>query len=212
MLSAPLQQLATILIVDDIPSSIKTLREAVRDMGEVYFATNGPAAIELARLRVPDVILLDIEMPGMNGYSVCEAIKADPLTCNAAIIFVTSHNSIPHELKALSLGGVDFIQKPINTPVIRARIQTHLSLQIKTRQLIQARRDLTDVVENLPVFIAHWDTKLTNSFCNDTAGKWFDITADAMRGRQLDTIFGEVNFAAMQPHIANVLMLSLIHI
>lgn len=205
MLVEPSVHSASIMIVDDTPSNIQLLREAVRDMGDVYFATNGPAALALARLRNPDVILLDIEMPGMNGYAVCEAIKADPLICNAAIIFVTSHDKNLHELQALDLGGVDFIQKPLNIPVARARVKTHLALQIRTRELIQARRDLTDVMENLPAFIAHWDAELANCFCNDIEGQWFGLTAEAMREQQLATVLGAANFALMQSHINIVL-------
>jgi len=144
-------------------------------------------------------------MPGMNGYEVCEAIKADPLICNAAIIFVTSHDKNLHELQALNLGGVDFIQKPLNIPIARARVKTHLALQIRTRELIQARRDLSDVMENLPAFIAHWNTKLTNAFSNDIAGQWFGLTAEAMREQQLDTVLGATNFALMQSHLKIVL-------
>ncbi|MES2673744.1 MAG: EAL domain-containing protein [Pseudomonadota bacterium] len=199
------QPVASILVVDDEPSNIQILREAVRDMGEVYFATNGESALELIHARRPDVVLLDIEMPGMDGYAVCKAIKADPLVSDTAIIFVTSHESHLHELQALSYGGVDFVQKPFNVPIARARIQTHLSLQLKTRQLVQARRDLADVVTNIPAFVAHWNNHLVNCFCNDNAGHWFGVTAQAMNNKPLREILGENNFQAIQPHIDSAL-------
>lgn len=99
---------ASILIVDDVASNIHVIREAVRGLGEVRFATSGKAALEIAQKNAPDVILLDIEMPGMDGYEVCKAIKASPRLRDIPVIFVTSHDQREHELQALNMGGVDF--------------------------------------------------------------------------------------------------------
>ena len=81
-----------VLIVDDQPSNIRVLREAVKDLGSIHFATSGPAAIRLAKEILPDLILLDIEMPGMDGYAVCSEIKSLPALAESAIIFVTAHD------------------------------------------------------------------------------------------------------------------------
>jgi diguanylate cyclase len=145
MFFTPSNARASILIVDDMPSNIRLLREAVKDLGEVYYATNGETALDLARQRKPDIILLDIEMPDMDGYSVCRAIKADTLTRDAAVIFVTSHEQESYELKALESGGIDFIHKPLNVPVANARVKTHLALQQQIRQLLIAKRDLEEM-------------------------------------------------------------------
>jgi len=126
---------AVILVVDDQATDIKILSEAVRDLGLVYFATSGPAALEAARRWRPDVVLLDIEMPGMNGFAVCKALKSDPKTCDAAIIFVTSHTQTENELRALDYGGVDFLEKPLNVPVARARIKAHMAMRNEAKML-----------------------------------------------------------------------------
>ena len=205
MINDPLLPVSSILIVDDEPINVQVLHEAIRDLGNIYFASNGQDALDVARQCKPDVILLDIEMPGMNGYAVCEAIKADPLICNASIIFVTIHNSDQHELQALNLGGVDFISKPLNVPIARARVKTHLELQLKTRQLIQARLDLSEVIENLPAFIAHLDSNLINYFCNDVQGLWFGVPAKNMIGQHLSKTIGNENYATIEPYIKSVL-------
>lgn len=140
-----------ILLVDDMPSNIRILREAVKDLGEIFYATTGNAALEIARTRQPDVILLDIEMPGMDGYAICKAIKADPLISDTAIIFVTAHEQEIHELQALRYGGVDFIHKPLNIPITRARVETQLALQRKTRLLQLTQQDLLDEKERLRI-------------------------------------------------------------
>ena len=98
-----------ILIVDDIVANVNLLNSAVAGLAQVIFATDGPAALALAAARQPDVILLDIEMPGMDGYTVCKALKASPRTAHSAVIFVTGHDSAVHELASLNEGGVDFL-------------------------------------------------------------------------------------------------------
>ena len=191
---------ASILIVDDITSNIRVLRNAVKDLGEVFYATSGEAALELARQQQPDIILLDIGMPGMDGYAVCEAVKGDPLICDTAIIFVTAYDQETHELQALKYGGVDFIQKPINIPITRARVQTQLALRRKTRLLTLARRDLADLVRKLPAFIAYWNNDLNNVFCNDIQGEWFGQNAQDMLGRPLADIMGSNAAADLAPY------------
>ncbi|WP_455922779.1 putative bifunctional diguanylate cyclase/phosphodiesterase [Pseudomonas putida] len=124
-----------ILIVDDQVSDLRVLGQALEGLGEVHVATDGLTALELARQYRPDVVLLDVEMPLMDGYSVCEQIKADPRLAHAAVIFVTSHQQAEHELRGLKLGGADFLHKPINLPVARARIEASIRHGQAVRQL-----------------------------------------------------------------------------
>jgi len=191
----------SILIVDDIPSNIHVLRGAVQDMGELHFAMDGPSALEIVRQFRPDVVLLDIEMPGMDGFAVCEAIKSVPHLADTCVIFVTSSERESTELQALRYGGVDFLQKPLNMPVARARIQAHLNLRRSTRQLAAARRDLADIVSNLPAFIADWDKTLLNRYSNDINAAWFGMDDVQMRGRHLRQVIGEAAFADMKEHL-----------
>ncbi len=192
---------SVILIVDDQTSNIKVLREAVRNLGEVYFATSGQSALELAQRCHPDVVLLDIEMQDMDGYQVCAKLKADPNLKEAAVIFVTSHTDVQFELQALAHGAVDFLHKPLNVPVARARIRTHVQLRNETTKLAEARRDLEDLIEHLPAFIAFWSPDLLNLFCNDLTGSWFGVPAAQMYGRHLREVIGEESFQIIAGHL-----------
>ena len=123
---------ARLLIVDDDPASIRLMSEVVKSFGDIRFATGGVRAVELARSWHPDLILLDAEMPDMDGFEVCTTIKADPATHDIAIIFVTAHSDTERETAALHAGAVDFINKPINPEVVRARAHTHITLKRQT--------------------------------------------------------------------------------
>lgn len=124
-----------ILIVDDQPSDLLILTEAVQGLGNVYIANNGNMALEVARQARPDLILLDIQMPGMNGFQLCKAIKSDPKLCDTAILFVTAQTATENEIKAWEYGGVDFIEKPLNIPVVRVHVRAHLQLRQEAKRL-----------------------------------------------------------------------------
>lgn len=182
-----------ILIIDDMTSNITVLRDAVDGLAEVFFATSGASGLALARHCRPDVVLLDIAMPGMDGYAVCEALKADPLTADCAVIFVTGYTCADRELLSLQQGGVDYLQKPLDLAVVRARVFNHLRIRMQTRALAQARQDLADVVAHLPAFLSYWDDQHLNRFCNDVAGRWFGVTAASMEGMALPEVVGSAN-------------------
>lgn len=120
---------STILIIDDNPDTIRLLSAMVRDQGRVLFATSGAAGLELARMQRPQLILLDVEMAGMDGFAVNEQIRRDPDLRSCAVIFVTAQSSPQAEISCLDAGAVDFIPKPLNAPVVQARVRTHLRLQ-----------------------------------------------------------------------------------
>lgn len=191
----------TILIVDDQPMSVRIIRDTVSGLGKVIFATSGLAAIEIVKRSPPDVVLLDIEMPGMDGFAVCKAIKSDPATKDVAIIFITAHDQDTRQIEALDMGGVEFLNKPLNIPIARARIKMHLVLRLKNKQLIEARRSLENVVQNLPAFISQWDKELRNVFTNDPGGKWFGLRGSQMAGLHLCDVLGETNFFAIERHL-----------
>ncbi|MBT8765992.1 diguanylate cyclase domain-containing protein [Metapseudomonas boanensis] len=131
-----------ILIIDDSVDTIRLLSSMLKDQGKILFATNGETGIRLAQMQQPTLILLDVEMAGMNGYEVCAALKTDPTTQDCAVIIVTANTGMEHEIAALEAGAVDFITKPFNPPVVRARVQTHLRLQQHTAMMRQlANRD-----------------------------------------------------------------------
>lgn len=118
-----------ILIIDDTPYNIQVLNEFLRHDYDIFFSTNGADGIRIARLEQPDLILLDIMMPGMDGYQVCGKIKADLLTSQIPIIFITAMNSIEDEAKGLDFGAIDYITKPVSAPILKARVKNHLELK-----------------------------------------------------------------------------------
>ncbi|QYK01253.1 diguanylate cyclase domain-containing protein [Shewanella psychrotolerans] len=118
-----------ILLVDDQPLNIKILHQLFHQEFEMYMATSGEQAIEVCRKVKPDLVLLDIEMPGITGFEVCETLKADPLTATTAIIFVTAHFDEEQEARGFQVGAVDFIHKPINSIITSARVQNQFLLK-----------------------------------------------------------------------------------
>ena len=118
-----------ILLVDDQPTTIKILHQLFNKEFDMYMATTGVQALDVCQKVKPDLVLLDIEMPGMNGFEVCETLKSDPLTANTAIIFITAHFDEAQEVKGFQLGAVDFIHKPINSIITTARVKNQFLLK-----------------------------------------------------------------------------------
>ncbi len=120
----------TILVVDDTPTNIEILSEVLVDEDyEVLFATSGQEALEIAFGEVPDLVMLDVMMPGMDGYQVCRRLKADPVTKGIPVIFVTAMGEETDEAKGLGIGAIDYLTKPIRPPIVRARVRNHLELK-----------------------------------------------------------------------------------
>ncbi len=126
----------TILIVDDTPDNIDVLTEVLSPHYVTKVALNGEKALKIAAgENRPDLILLDIMMPGISGYDVCQRLKRNSATRDIPIIFVTAMNEIEDERKGLELGAVDYITKPISPAIVLARVRTHLALYDQTREL-----------------------------------------------------------------------------
>jgi serine phosphatase RsbU (regulator of sigma subunit) len=119
-----------LLIVDDTPDNILLLSETLKDTYQVQAATNGARALRIAqRLPAPDLILLDVMMPDLDGYQVCAALKAIPECAEIPIIFVTALGGAGDEEKGLAMGAVDYITKPFNPALVKARVQNHIELK-----------------------------------------------------------------------------------
>jgi putative two-component system response regulator len=126
----------TILVVDDTPENITILNSILRSHYKVKAALSGEKALGIAQSESPpDIILLDIMMPEMDGYDVCRKLKNNPVTEKIPIIFVTAMSEIEDEKKGLDMGAVDYITKPISPAIVLARVQTHLALYNQTREL-----------------------------------------------------------------------------
>ena len=120
-----------LLVVDDAPENIQPLISTLKDDFAIQVAKNGNDAIKHATEEPqPDIILLDIMMPDMDGYQVCKYLKADDRTKDIPIIFVTALDSSEDEEKGLKLGAVDYITKPINPQLVKARVNNHLELKL----------------------------------------------------------------------------------
>ncbi|MBF0152327.1 MAG: diguanylate cyclase [Magnetococcales bacterium] len=121
--------LPRLLIIDDDVAAIQLLQNILKGQGQAFFATNGADGLLRAQENLPDLILLDADMPDMSGFDVCAALKADVRMAAVPIIFVTSYSDIENETRALQLGAVDFISKPFSPPVVKARVHNHLLLK-----------------------------------------------------------------------------------
>jgi putative two-component system response regulator len=130
-----------ILAVDDEASNLQLLRHILQNQYRLLFAKDGPRALELARQEKPQLILLDVMMPGMTGYEACVKLKADPATAAIPVIFVTALSDPDDEVVGFEAGAVDYITKPVSPPIVRARVRTHLSL-VHTDELKQTRLEI----------------------------------------------------------------------
>ena len=135
-----------VLIVDDTPENIQVLMETLKDQYTIVAAINGEKAIKMAMAEPrPDLILLDIMMPGMDGYEVCRRLKADEQVQHIPIIFVTAKTEVDDETLGFELGAVDYITKPFSIPVVKARVKAHLELKI-LRDLEEIQRAKLETV------------------------------------------------------------------
>ena len=126
-----------LLLVDDQPLNIQALHQVFAADCQVLMATGGEQGLRLAREQLPDLMLLDLQMPGMDGLEVCRQLKADPQLADMPVIFVTADQDAETETRALEAGAVDFISKPFNAAVVRARVRTHLVLKAQSDLLRQ---------------------------------------------------------------------------
>jgi DNA-binding response OmpR family regulator len=146
-----------ILVVDDRPENLRFLAEALSGAGyRPRPVKSGRLAIEGARRDPPNLILLDINMPGMNGYAVCDAMKSDELLADIPVIFVSALDDTFDKVKAFEHGGVDYVTKPFQVEEVLARVETHLvlrRLQVEQERTIEKLNDALDEIKTLRSFI-----------------------------------------------------------
>lgn len=144
-----------VLIVDDLPDNIQVLAGILGTNYEVFFATDGITALEVARMQRPDLILLDVVMPGMDGFEVIAQLQADTATQEIPVIFVTAHQGSEAESAALEAGAVDFIPKPVNPSVARARVRVHAKLARRNRELEELSARYKKMADNFRELSIH---------------------------------------------------------
>jgi diguanylate cyclase (GGDEF)-like protein len=131
-----------VLVIDDSPEDVQALGQSLTDLCDVQFALSGSDGLALVEHVLPDLILLDVMMPGLDGYEVCAALQREPRTRDIPVIFVTGKNDAESEVQALAAGAVDFIHKPITREVVRARARLHLALSARARELQRISAEL----------------------------------------------------------------------
>jgi CheY-like chemotaxis protein len=141
-----------ILIVDDQPENIRMLMEVLKDEYATIPATSGEAALEkIGAGTLPDLVLLDIMMPGIDGYEVCRQLKANPETRHIPVIFITAISEVMDATKAFDLGAVDYVAKPFHPPTVKARVNTHISFSQTLADLKAALAQVRTLRGMLPI-------------------------------------------------------------
>jgi DNA-binding NtrC family response regulator len=144
-----------ILLVDDTPENLKVLRQTLEAEGyNIMVATSGETAIKIAYDASPDLILLDVLMPGIDGFETCRRLKSHPATVDIPVLFVTARAETTSVVEGFAAGGVDYIVKPFQNEEVLIRVQTHLSLDRLSRELTEKNRELTDTNHRLEEEIA----------------------------------------------------------
>ncbi len=138
----------TVLIVDDVTQNIVILNTTLKEQYKTLFAKSGEEALKIAKESKPDLILLDVMMPGMNGFEVCKELKKDADLKNIPVIFVTALNDSGNESEGLNLGAVDYIRKPYNIDIVKLRVRNHLQMKEYRDELI--RLSNTDRLTAIP--------------------------------------------------------------
>jgi serine phosphatase RsbU (regulator of sigma subunit) len=176
-----------ILIVDDTPANLRLLSQMLTEQGyHVRPVPDGSLVLAAVQAEEPDIILLDIRMPEMNGYEVCEHLKADTQTCDIPIIFISALDAIQDKVKAFTVGGVDYVTKPFQVEEVLARVETHLALRNLQKQLQDANRKMAQELalagEVQTSFLPHdlpdipgWQLTATLKPAREMSGDFYDF-------------------------------------
>lgn len=174
-------QKKTVLLVDDAPTNIQVMNSILKDTYRVRIATNGAKALELANATPPpDLILLDVLMPEMDGYEVCARLKKDSRTQDIPVIFLTIQTEIENETKGFEVGAVDYIHKPFSPAVVMARVHTHLVLRgIREQLALQLHMIQKELETAREIQFSILPTKLPKIDGLDIAARYIPMTAVA---------------------------------
>ncbi|GGY79310.1 hypothetical protein GCM10007388_10430 [Pseudoduganella plicata] len=180
---------AAVLIVDDAPDSLSALRSLMVDQGyQTFVANTGERALQLARRVHPDLILLDIVMPGMDGFETCRQLKAHPVTQRIPVIFMSARTETDDVVAGFDLGAVDYLRKPLRMPEVCARVRTQLSIRASSEtqheQAERLRAIVNSMAEGLLIIEANGRIQFTNPACDGYLG----YAPDELAGRHIDDL------------------------
>ncbi len=183
----------TILIVDDTPTNLRVAVGYLEEHGyHVVIAQDGEEGLERAKLVQPDLIMLDVMMPGIDGFETCRRLKAEPLTWDIPVVFMTALSDEDHKVTGFRAGGVDYVTKPLQIGELIARVETHLSLHAERcavqRQLHRSEREFRALAENSPDIIARFEPDGRCSYVSPAATRLFGVPAAQIVGH----FFGEM--------------------
>jgi len=213
--------------VDDVLQNLQVVGTMLRNEGyDVMPAGSGPQALERVRVRMPDLILLDLMMPEMDGLEVCRRLKTDPVAQRIPIIFLTASNEMEHLVKGLEAGAVDYVTKPFNGPELLARVRTHLELKLARERLRQmndeknefmgiAAHDLRNPLSEIKGFaelvmeeaqaLKHRELEENGRRICDTAVRMAEMVQNLLDANRIER--GELNFNLAPTDLASLLSL-----
>ncbi|MFW8592168.1 EAL domain-containing protein [Glaciecola sp. 2405UD65-10] len=194
---------AKVLIVEDCITTSVIIARAISDMAQISVASTVSEGLRLARSILPEIILLDIQLGTESGLDLCKILKQDPITANTVVIFITASGDDEVEIEAFERGGSDFVRKPINTKVLRARIGTQITLFRKHQSLKTATRLYNQIISKLPNYVSYWNSELENYYHNDEQMQWFDYPPNKQNLRLQNLVSGK-EFGTLQRRIENL--------
>ncbi|MCP4347130.1 MAG: response regulator [Desulfobacterales bacterium] len=220
------QPRAKILIADDSIANLRLLSRILTEKGyETQEISEAAKVPTLARSILPDLILLDIRMPVMDGYEICEKLKADEKTCDIPVIFISALNDVAAKVKAFCLGGVDYISRPFKKEEVISRVQIHLSLDSLKKQLeiqnTHLRQEIAErvrmetllsksqeryrrIVEDMPVLVCRFLPNGTLTFVNETYCRYFDKKREELEGVNYYEFVPEEDREAVKKHLTAI--------
>ena len=182
----------TLLVVDDQPANVQALYHALKADHHILMATRGAEALQLCHSRRPDLVLLDVVMPGMDGFEVCRQLKADAATRDIPIIFVTAQGEPQQQTLGLELGAVDFIVKPVNAAVVQARVKTHLGFARSSSLLAATLQASADGI--LVADLAGGISSMNRAF-----GRLWNLPAELLDGAPRDAVLEFMRSQLLEP-------------
>lgn len=194
-----------ILIIDDQSINIRLVGEIFKSDCDIYMAMDGQQGIMQCHATLPDLVLLDLVMPGIDGYEVCRRLKGDASTKHIPVIFITSRRDEADEAFGFELGAVDYVTKPFNQTVLQARVQTHLLLKLQADRLRSSERFMRTLTDNVPGLIAYWNADVVCIFSNPSYQAYYGKTPEQMAGISRQELLGERLLTQSEPMIKAVL-------